>query len=313
LETYINRPFSVFLTAVLLLGASSCASVKRSSQAPQESQPQPQASASPGVVFGPDAPYGPDAPQAAPEYGPSPQVNRSVVLVLGPGLARGYAFTGVIRALSDAKIKIGAVFGTEMGALIGALYAQDASVNQLEWGVQHFRDDVFQTDDSMLSRLLNKDLADKFEESLESVFAEKDLSQTKIPMRVLAQPAGAPVQVFDHGLLKRLVRAAFGGVNGFTPTQVRGLPTGTAGALRPFDVEDARALSLGPVIAVDVLDRKDSDLYPELKQADLVIHPDVSKISQTDFKKRTDAVFAGKAAVQDSLDEIKRLVGGGSP
>ena len=48
---------------------------------------------------------------------------RPIVLVLGPGMARGFAFAGVLRALNEAKIPIGAVIGTEMGALVSALYA----------------------------------------------------------------------------------------------------------------------------------------------------------------------------------------------
>jgi NTE family protein len=303
------------LSLSLAAAMSGCAGTKRASQSQQESQnqPQPQPSDSPQVTYGPAAPYGPEVPAAIPMYGPVPQVSRAVVLVLGPGMARGYAYEGVIRALTDAKIKIGAIFGTEMGALIGALYARDGSVNDLEWGVQRFKDDVFQPDSSMFSRLLNKDAAEKLDESLDHVFEEKDLADTKIPMKILAQPAGAPVKVFDHGSLKLLVRAALGGVNGLTPVEIDHVPTGTAGSLRPFDVEDAKALGIGPVIVVNLLDQKESDLYPEMKQADVIIHPEMKKIASTDFKKRTDAVFAGHSAVQAQIEEIKRLVGGGGP
>ena len=264
-------------------------------------------------MYGPAAPFGPQPPLPQPLYGPEPIQQRPIALVLGPGLARGYAYAGVIRALSDAKIHIGAVFGTEMGALIGSLYAADASVNQMEWGVQRFRSDVFESNDSVLSVFMKSDPSEKFDAALEHVFGDRDIAQAQIPIKILAQPAGAPVKIFDKGSFRLLIRAAFGGVNGFSPVDEEGVPTASAGAICPFDVDDAKALGIGPVIAVDVLDPKESDLYPELKNADLVIRPEVAQISKTDFKRRTEATFAGKAAVRDHLDAIRRLVGGGMP
>lgn len=263
-----------------------------------------------GEIYGPEPSF-----QVVPEqssYGPEIQEQKSVVLVLGPGLARGYAYTGVIQALSDAKVKIGAIVGTEMGALIGALYSLDASVNRLDWGVQRFREDVFEKELSVLSQFLNKNPAEKYEAALSRVFGEKDLSKTKVPLRVLVQSAGAGVKVADRGSLKGALRAALGNSDGFPPSLWEGLPSGSAAAVRPFDVQDARALGLGPVIAVNVLDPKDSDLFPELKEADLVLQPELRNLSRTDFKKRSEAVFAGKAIVRKHLAEIIKLTGGES-
>jgi NTE family protein len=312
----LETRYLALITIFFLAASSGCATAKRSSTLSDreiESQKAQVPSPPGGQVYGPDAPYGPAAPPPQPEYGPLPSRERPVVLVLGPGLARGYAYSGVIRALTEAKIKIGAIYGTEMGALIGALYAIDGSVNKLEWGVLRFKDDVFEMDDSMLSKLLKKDPADRLDTSLEQVFGARELSQTKVPVKILAQVSGAGARAFDHGSLRLLVRAALGNVNEFSPVLVDGATTGTAGLIRPFDVEDAKASGIGPVIAVNVLDPKESDLYPELKQADLIINPDVGGISKTDFSKRTDAVLAGKAATREHLDEIKRLVGGAAP
>lgn len=313
-------------TALLLFSLAACAAAPKNNPPPQYGPPVVGNTPIGGSVYGPPVPaplpsYGPEytppspiLPLATgPNYGPDAQASRPVVLVLGPGLARGYAYTGVIRALSDAKIKIGAIVGTEMGALIGSLYGLDGSVNKLEWGVQRFRDDVFANDDSVFNKLLNRNPAEKLEESLEHVFGNHEITETKVPMRILIQPAGAGAKVYDHGSLRLLVRAALANTNGFPPVIVDGAPAGTAAALRPFDVQDAKALGIGPVIVVNVMDPKDSDLYPELKEADLILQPEVSGIAKTDFTKRTDAVFAGKAVTKDHMDEIRKLVGGGAP
>src|SRR5690606_22029918 len=80
----------------------------------------------------------------APEiYGPAPFRRHPVVLVLGPGLARGFAFAGVIQALDEAGISIGGIVGTGMGALIGAIYLSSDSVNDFEWKVTQIKKEYF--------------------------------------------------------------------------------------------------------------------------------------------------------------------------
>jgi NTE family protein len=48
---------------------------------------------------------------------------RKLGLALGAGGARGLAHIGVLRALSEAGVSIGAIAGTSSGALVGAIYA----------------------------------------------------------------------------------------------------------------------------------------------------------------------------------------------
>ena len=56
----------------------------------------------------------------------------SVALVLSGGGARGMAHIGVIRALEERNIKVHAIVGTSVGALVGALYASGKTPNELE-------------------------------------------------------------------------------------------------------------------------------------------------------------------------------------
>lgn len=283
---FLNKKIILLVLVSLLSGCSHAPKRPENNPAPIAMGPNP-------PTYGPDQPFGPEAPPQGPVFGPEFKAERPVVLVLGPGMARGYAYSGVIRALSDAKIKIGAIYGTEMGALMGSLYALTGSVNKMEWGVQRFRDDVFETDEGLLSKIVSQNRFEKLDSALERVFNNRDLVETKIPVRIVL---GAVVN--EHGPLRTLLHEAMAGKNHVT---------------RPFDIQDAKALGLGPVIAVDVLDPKESDLFPELKEADLILRPDTEKISKTDFKKRTDAVFAGKAVTRDHLDEIKHLTGGTAP
>lgn len=54
----------------------------------------------------------------------TPAIRRkpAIALALGGGAARGWAHIGVLRALDEAKIEIGMIAGTSIGALVGGCY-----------------------------------------------------------------------------------------------------------------------------------------------------------------------------------------------
>lgn len=66
------------------------------------------------------------------ELPPAETTAPHTVLVLGGGGMKGMSHVGVIRALDDAGVRIDAVVGTSVGALIGARYAMGSSVDELE-------------------------------------------------------------------------------------------------------------------------------------------------------------------------------------
>ncbi|TBE54856.1 patatin-like phospholipase family protein [Rhizobium leguminosarum] len=53
---------------------------------------------------------------------PAPQKKIKIALALGGGAARGWAHIGVLRALDEAKVEIGMIAGTSIGALVGGCY-----------------------------------------------------------------------------------------------------------------------------------------------------------------------------------------------
>jgi NTE family protein len=264
-----------------------------------------------GEAFGPS----PDLKtEQLPSYGPATVVTKSVVLVLGPGEAKAFAEAGVIRALSDAKIQISAIYGVELGGLVGALYALDGSVNHLEWELMHFKDAQLSKEESALDRFIKRrpDSSD-LEEGLNKAFGDQDISKTVIPLRLVVQPQYAQARIYDKGSIRKVLRGGLGSTSpdDFEPAKIDGVISESAASTKPFPVDEAKkyaATRNAIVIAVDVLDPKTSDLFPELKNADLIVRPDLKQIGAKDFSRRTDAVFAGKSATTEKMDEIKRLV-----
>jgi hypothetical protein len=168
--------------------------------------------------------------------------------------------------------------------------------------------------ESVLNRFLNSQPNDSdLKEALKKSFGEHAIEQSKIPMKILVQPQGQAVRVYEKGPLRKIVRAALGGTSDtdFEAVVLDDTKVISAAATKPFPIEDAKKFaekSGAIVIAVDVLDPKTSDNFTELKNADIVIQPAVQAIGPKDYDKRSDAVFAGKSATMDKMDEIKRLV-----
>ena len=61
-----------------------------------------------------------------------PKDDIKVGIALGGGGARGLAHIGVLKALEEEDVPIGAISGTSVGALIGSLYASGVSTAQME-------------------------------------------------------------------------------------------------------------------------------------------------------------------------------------
>lgn len=258
------------------------------------------------LVGPPEASVGPlplASPEPVPAYGPEPIQIRPLVLVFGPGMARGFAYAGILRALSEAKIPVGAVVGTEIGALMGAIYAQETNINHFDWALLKFNEDVFLSGQRLIP-------SGRLESELGKVFGEKDVGAGKIPVRIAIQPKsqGSPM-LADRGPLKDAVRAALATPGLFSPADWNGAPALSAVKTRPFPIAEARALGIGPVVVFDVLGERETRDLRELEEADLVIRPDMKGIGPMDFKKRTEAAYRGKRSVADHLKEIKQWAG----
>ena len=78
----------------------------------------------------------PDSPPEPLEtHSPSPKPPLKVGMILGPGSSRSLAHIGVIRELVKAQIPIDSIVGIEWGALVGAMFANNGQVHDIEWKI----------------------------------------------------------------------------------------------------------------------------------------------------------------------------------
>lgn len=313
--------------------ASGCASSTkgRSAPSPESSTTQQSEAAGPPLPYGPLPQSNPDPTQ--PSYGPDPVLLRPAVLVLGPGGARGFAHAGVIRALREAKVPIGAIVASDMGALIGALYATSENINAFEWSLLHLKEDIFLTPPSLIP-VFSEGPSDgqKLQAVLYKLFGRKTFQDLKIPLKVVVhlQRLGKPV-IIEEGRIGSAVRAATALPALFTAVALKGERAISGAMTRPWPVSEAKAMDMGPVIAVDLLGedataegQSGNDQAKEIAQqmatarkagwrdlqdADVVIRPDLEGIGWADFSRRTDIEFRGRKALSGQIREIRRLVG----
>ena len=297
---------------------SGCATASKSAR--ESGQPNPTAAPAPEV-------YGPPVTPAPPAYGPEPISVRPVVLVLGPGLARGFAYAGAIEALTNSGVPIGAILGTEVGALVATLYAMSGNENDFEWALVQIKDDALTERNSFFSNWVRHSSAgDSLSEELRGILGSKDLQAARIPLRIAIQKSGASNSiVLDRGLAAQAVRAAISVPGALSPVSWDGGLAESSDGTLPFLVDEAKRLGIGPVVVVDVLGGGSGAVAPtglvammarseavgqaELKEADVVIRPEMSGFGYLDFSRRTDAEYLGKSATEAQLRDIKKWVG----
>ena len=256
---------------------------------------------------------------------PAPSSPRSRwALVLGGGTARGFAHIGVLKVLQQENLKPDLIVGCSAGALIGALHASGISALQLEELALKVRDtevaDLITNNKrgmvagEVLQSFVNKHVRNLPIERFPTPFAALATNLT------VGQPA-----VFSAGDAGLAVRASSSIPAIFIPVRVNGQEFVDGGLISPVPIRVARELGVDKVVAVSL----NSNPHPgnpvglfellmqsfeimassltrlELRDADVVINPDLKLISFTDFTSRNLMITIGEQAARRALPEIR--------
>lgn len=266
------------------------------------------------------------APVVAAAPAPVARPKPKIALVLGGGAAKGFAHIGVIKALETQGISPDIVVGTSAGSVVGALYAAGNDPFALQKLSFKLEENAF-ADWSLFGRGLLKG------EALESFITQqtggKPIQSLKKRFAVVATDlaAGMPA-VFTSGSTGIAVRASSAVPGVFSPVVIRGKEYVDGGLTSPVPVHAARQLGADFIIAVDISGRPSGkrnqgslDLMLdtisimgytigsyEMRDADVVIHPDIKGLSSTSFEQRNDAILRGEQAAFAAIPRIKELI-----
>ncbi len=238
----------------------------------------------------------------------------AVVLVLGGGMAKGLAAIGVLRALKEAKIRVAAIMGREMGALIAALYAKNETLGQFEWDLLKFKPETFQpTWHYSLSTWSRTWRHEKFEQAIEAIFGDGgggwQLEQAHLPVILeKLEEDGKTLTALRSGevkeLLEKIMAPAPTGPEQAQPLTRTALPPSLLPSL-------AQSLHLGPVLVIETEPAVSGD--PERAGEGLSslvrIRPDLKGIDGLAFEKMSDILFKGKQAMKKALPAVIQSIG----
>ena len=225
----------------------------------------------------------PSALLAAPPVSEPPKPR--IGLVLSGGAARGLAHIGVLKALEEQGIKIDAIAGTSMGAVIGGLYASGYKIDELEklaldidWQQalsdapprkdvpfrrkQDDRDFLvkqklsFRDDGSLglpLGVIQGQNLALLLESLLAHASDIRDFDKLPIPFRAVATDiVSGEKRVFRKGNLPQAIRASMSIPAVFAPVEVNGQLLVDGGMVDNIPLDVAREMGVDIAIVVDI-------------------------------------------------------------
>lgn len=208
-----------------------------------------------------------------------------VGLVLSGGAARGLAHIGVLKALEEQGVKIDAIAGTSMGAVIGGLYASGYTVAELEKLARSIdwqqalsdappRKDVpfrrkqddrdflvkqkisFRDDGSLglpLGVIQGQNLALLLESLLAHTSDTRDFNKLPIPFRAVATDiASGEKVVFSRGHLPQVIRASMSIPAVFAPVELDGRLLVDGGMVDNIPLDIVREMGVDLAIVVDI-------------------------------------------------------------
>ncbi|GGD00267.1 exported phospholipase [Undibacterium terreum] len=274
-------------------------------------------------------------PPAAPVViAPVPLVKQprtiKIGLALGGGAARGFAHIGVIKVLESQGIVPDIVVGTSAGSLVGAMYAagnngfvlQKMALEMDEATISDWSLPLFSKSSGVLK-------GDGLQNYVNKMVGNTPIEKLKKPFGAVATDlhSGQPI-LFQRGNTGIAVRASSAVPGVFQPVKINGREYVDGGLVSPVPVRFAREMGADFVIAVNISSQPEGQTPVssmdvlmqtftimgqsmnnfELKNADIVIKPDLANMKGSDFAGRNLAILAGEKAATAALPELKQKI-----
>jgi NTE family protein len=249
-----------------------------------------------------------------------------VCVTLAGGVARGFAFLGVLEGLVEAGVPVDCIVGTSAGALVGGLYASGYSFETLRQRLPEL-----QARQAELVRVLSPPLnglldPSGFEVVYRALVGGAKLEDTSPRLYVMATPLSrdAPSAPLADGDLASAMRASISIPLLFPTAQLNGAYYTDGGLRDPFPVGVARRLGATAVISIRA--QPEPDLLPnnpigtlsaltntlvasqDQAQPDVWIRVKTFDALYFDFSRVRELMQRGREAAQAALPEVRRAL-----
>lgn len=248
-------------------------------------------------------------------------------VALSGGAAHGLAHVGVLKVLESERIPIHMIAGSSAGSIAGAAYATGLAAEEIELIARGMRwKDVYNITPSRMGLLSAKPL----EEFLDRTLPVKRFERLKMGLRIIATDlrTGKAVSI-STGELIPAIRASCslpgllppvelegrmlvdGGVSSGVPTQVlrrEGVDIVLVSDVNYKVTRFAAPTNLFEVIvqSLYILSRQAVSGY--IKNADLIVAPEVGGISWQQIECAGELIAAGEKAMRAQLPALRKLL-----
>jgi len=257
-------------------------------------------------------------------------------LALGAGGARGLAHIGVLKVLEESGIHIDMISGSSMGALVGGIYAATASVEKLKQSTI----DLFLTRADTRRKLFDYTLpkkgllkGEKAAQIVRTAVNNADFMDLMIPTYLVGVDILNEEEViFETGDVTDAVRSSIAIPAVFSPFKHQGRWMVDGGLLNPVPVDVLLRKGADMVIAVSIESKpsqaKTQEKDPGIKQiisqtisivhgkaasdfvknANLVLYPDVGAYAWDDFHQGIALMRQGMEECLERLPDIQKII-----
>ncbi len=231
-------------------------------------------------------------------------------IVFSGGGVRGFSYVGVMRAFKEAGIEFDYVAGTSIGALMGALYASDLTIEEME----QYALTIKQSDFTSSKFVFVPNKTDKLESIVSELLGEYTFETLKKPLCIVAVDikSGKEVHLHQGDLVKAIAGScAVPGV--FNPVEfgdmrlVDGLLTNNipADALRDMGADIIVSLDINPTRGFGTESTKLLDILKASFRI-LMVSNAVKGYVQSDYVLKIDLSEFHQLKISDTLELMKR-------
>ena len=265
---------------------------------------------------------------SAPPLPPARPKPATIAVVLGGGGSKGFAHIGVLKVLEAQKIPFHMIVGTSAGSLVGSLYASGKTAFELQGiAMKMDADNVIDYDWKIWKGGLIR--GEKIENFVNANIQNTPIEKLKIRFYAVATNAVTGEEVvFAGGNTGMAVHASCSVPGVFQPLKIGNSTYVDGGVVSPVAVDVARRNGADIIIAVDISDGINTDIPDgitetlkktisimynriaqyQIKNADIVIRPNMKNIGSTDMDKFNEAIFEGEKAAIAKMPEIQKII-----
>lgn len=260
---------------------------------------------------------------------------QKIGLALGGGGPKGLAHIGVIKTLEKYGVPIDYIAGTSAGSLIGGFYALNKDIASIEKYVMdknwlqvlsYFADPTFKSGIFQGNRL---------EGFLDGYLHDAKIEDTKIPFAAVATDLRTAKKIeLKSGSLTKSIRASCAMPVVFKPVEIGKYLLTDGAVLSPVPVETVKKMGADIVIAVQLYNDSEENgkigkanfvqvaeesfsimarriANDEIKKADILVYPDVSKMEWRSLLKqdaKIDGIQCGIQIMEKNMGHLNLLM-----